>query len=76
MDLEPYYNAFVGIAIVGLCLVVLAQAFHAYREEDWVCSRAAYRAVWAGGSHKAAVPCTEETNLRTGEVRVTKWGKE
>ena len=75
-DFEPFNDIFVGAVIVLMGLVIMAQALHIYGQEDWVCSRAEYRAVWAGGNLTQAVPCTKETNLRTGETRATKWGKE
>jgi hypothetical protein len=63
----------VGLAFICLALVLLSQLLHRFDSDNWVCSRAAYRAVPINGNLVPVTPCTEETNIETGQVRQTKW---
>lgn len=71
----PWNQIGYGAIVVCLCLVVLSQFLHRVDSENWVCTRAGYAPIWINGQLVPATPCAEETHVRTGEVRVTTFGK-
>lgn len=71
----PWSDIFVGLAFICLVLVLFSQLLHRYDADNWVCSRASFRAVHVAGQLVPVTPCTEETNIHSGETRRTKWAE-
>lgn len=71
----PWMQIGYGLIVVCLGLVILSQVIKRNDSENWVCTRSGYAAVWIKDRLTPAVPCAEETHVRTGEVRVTAYGK-
>lgn len=75
LDPVPWAQIGYGAIVVCLGIVLLAQAVRQYDQENWVCTRAGYAPVRINGELVPATPCIQETHIRTGEVRVTTFGK-